>query len=493
MPGIMAYHEASKHSPASVRASARRLDWANKPYTYKDYLGDLRAIEIPRPAGSLGLGALDAVAGREGAPAQPVDAGLLARLLGYGASVIRKRQISPTEAWYFRTYASAGGLYPVEIYALTSRLGGVGAGLFHYHPQRQVLVQLRDGDHRGDLVEATAGEPALAEAPLVLALTGMPWRTNWKYGPRGFRHLYWDAGMISANLLAIAAAAGLPARVVLGFADTAVEGLLGIDGIHEVPLCLLAIGAGSPAPAPTGAAPLELAWRPLSAEEISYPEVLAAQDSGKLQPDRVKVWREIPQAPNPPIGFGPGSPDTLERVILRRGSTREFDRVPMPAGALATILDRATRGVPTDYAPAGSRLIEPHLIANRVEGLEAGAYRYDQAFALLGPGDFSDAAGFLCLEQALGRDAAATHFLMADLPGVLSALGDRGYRAAELEAGVTGGRIYLAAEAHRIGATGLTFYDDEVTEFFAPPGVSPRSCMLVTAVGPATRRLLARA
>ncbi|HLJ07859.1 MAG TPA: hypothetical protein VKX24_04935, partial [Acidimicrobiia bacterium] len=148
---------------------------------------------------------------------------------------------------------------------------------------------------------------------------------------------------------------------------------------------------------------------------------------------------------------------------------------------------------PTDYAPAGSRLIVPHLIANRLDGLEPGAYVYDQAFALLGSGDFSAEAGYLCLEQVLGRDAAATHFLMADLPAVLATLGERGYRAAQLEAGVTGGRIYLAAEAHRIGATGLTFYDDEVTAFFAPPGVPPRSCMLVTAAGPATRRLLPRA
>lgn len=493
MPGILDYHEASKHSPASVRASARRLDWANQPYPYKEYLGDLPAVDLGMPGGSLRFSALDAVAGRPGAPARPLDAGLLARLLGYGASVTRKRSISATEAWYFRSYASAGGLYPVELYVLTGGLPGVGAGLYHYHPMRRALIQLRSGDHRGNAVAAAAGEPALAEAPLVLALTGIPWRTAWKYGPRGFRHLYWDAGMITANLLALAAAAGLPGRVVVGFADGRVEQLLGIDGQTEVPLCLLAIGGGSPAPAAVEAPRLDLAWRALSAQETAYPEVLAAQASGRLEPGQVNAWREVAERPNPPIGFGPGPSDPLEAVILRRGSARSFDPVPMAGGTLATILDRATRGVPTDYAPGGSKLIEPHLIANRLDGLEPGAYRYDQAFALLGAGDFSSEAGFLCLEQALGRDAAATHFLMADLPAVLAKLGQRGYRAAQLEAGVTGGRIYLAAEAHRIGATGLTFYDDEVTAFFAPPGAEPRSCMLVTAVGPATRRLLPRA
>jgi len=45
-------------------------------------------------------------------------------------------------------------------------------------------------------------------------------------------------------------------------------------------------------------------------------------------------------------------------------------------------------------------------------------------------------AGFLCLEQELGATAAATHFLLADLPRTLDALGARGYRAAQLEAGI---------------------------------------------------------
>ena len=45
---------------------------------------------------------------------------------------------------------------------------------------------------------------------------------------------------------------------------------------------------------------------------------------------------------------------------------------------------------------------------------------------------------------------------------------NRGYRAAQLEGGITGGRLYLAAYAQRFGATGLTFFDDEVTEFLSP-------------------------
>jgi nitroreductase len=104
-------------------------------------------------------------------------------------------------------------------------------------------------------------------------------------------------------------------------------------------------------------------------------------------------------------------------------------------------------------------------------------------------------AGYLCLEQTLGAHAAATLFLLADLDRTLAELGDRGYRAAQLEAGIRAGRLSLGAYARGLGATGLTFYDDEVTEFLAPrTALTP---MLCVAVGvdwrrPALRRLWAR-
>ena len=521
---VLAYHEVSKHSPESVRRSSRGLDWPNKPFPYKDYAPGLRSISLSMPDAPLPVSALDAVAGLGLATVRDLDAGEVGRILNYGAGVMRKRPISRTQAMYFRTYASAGGLYPVEVYAvagdlptrrlegrlgptrrlegrlgptrrLEGRLGrGLAAGLYHYHPRRRALVALREGDYRGSLVDATASEPTVAEAPLTLVLTGIPWRTAWKYGPRGFRHLYWDAGMIVANILALATAAGLPARVVLGFDDAALQRLLGIDGRHEFPLCLLSIGSGSPVPPAAPAPDLALGTRPLSAEEIEYPQIVAAQDAGRLHAGDVAAWRGSSGRTGPPLEATLGPGDLLEDVIRRRGSARSFDARPMPAGALGTILDRSTRGVPTDVAPAGSALAQPYLIANRVEGLKAGVYRYDEAFHLLAAGDFAEQAAYLCLEQRLGHDAAAAHFLMVDLGDVLDRFGDRGYRVAQLEAGVLAGRMYLAAEAHRVGATGLTFYDDDVARFFSGAAEgdprAPKSCMLVLAVGPATRRLL---
>lgn len=470
---ILQYHEASKHPPASVRRSRRRLDWANQPSPYKDYEPARPSVPLAWPA--------------PGGPPGAVGDAFLARLLNLGAGVLRQRVAPDAPPIEFRTYASAGGLYPVEIYVVAE------AGLTHYHPRRRALDVLRDGDWRGAVVAATAGEPSVARAPVVLAVTGMPWRTAWKYGPRGFRHLYWDAGMILANLLGIASAAQVDARVVLGFDDAAVGALLGLDEAREVPLALLALGSGSPAP-PVGAVPaLETPWRPLSGSEIAQPEILAAQASGRLSGDAVATWREAGRAAGLAAGGyreGPPPLEGLERAIRRRGSARQFDRVPVPLGALADILRRAAGGIPTDLTPDGECRVVPYFIANRVDPLDPGAYAFEGDLRLLDLGEFALKAGYLCLEQRLGHDAAATHFLMADLPAVLGALGDRGYRVAQLEAGIVGGRMYLAATGHGLGATGLTFYDDEVSGFFSSVGAPGLNPMLAVAVGAATRRLL---
>jgi hypothetical protein len=52
----------------------------------------------------------------------------------------------------------------------------------------------------------------------------------------------------------------------------------------------------------------------------------------------------------------------------------------------------------------------------------------------------------------------------------------------QLEAGILGGKLYLGAYAQRLGATSLTFYDDDVIHFF-PPHAEGKSAIFLVAVG----------
>jgi SagB-type dehydrogenase family enzyme len=183
--------------------------------------------------------------------------------------------------------------------------------------------------------------------------------------------------------------------------------------------------------------------------------------------------------------------DTIEEVILRRGSSRRFRRSPISYQQLSIMLDRAARPIPADFIErSDATLNQIYLIANGVDDLPSGSYVYRRdlgALEQVSEGDFREQAGRLDLGQELAADASVNIYFLTDLNAVLQRYGNRGYRMAQMEASITAGRLYLAAYAQKLGATGLTFFDDEVTEFFSPHAEG-KSVMFLLAVGRSGRR-----
>ncbi len=173
-------------------------------------------------------------------------------------------------------------------------------------------------------------------------------------------------------------------------------------------------------------------------------------------------------------------------MIRRRGSSRRFTGKSISFTALSTILDRTDRAIAADFlAPSGASLCDLYLIVNAVDGLPAGTYAYRPAHGGLEPlreGTFREEATALALGQDLAGEASVNLYFLANLQRVTARFGDRGYRAAELEGGIRGGRVYLAAYALGLEATGLTFLDDDVTAFFSPHAAD-KSVMFLAAVG----------
>lgn len=458
---LRAYHDWTKHSPQSIRTSGHYLDWDNEPARFKEYL-DLKAEPLP-PFRDSGVAAHAAVASSPDGDGA-VDIEVLSHLLFHAAGISRTLR-TPMGEFHFRTYASAGALYPIEAYVVAGGVEGLEEGVYHHAPRRHGLHLLRSGDRRGDLGLAGADPGSVC-----LILTGIPWRTAWKYATRGFRHLFWDAGMMLANLLAAAAARGVAARVLLGFVDEAVDRVLGVDGRTEFALCAVALGEGA-AGAPTDAPALDLAVAPLSPRPLSDPEIEAAREAVRLRTeDEVRAFRQARPEPGgePRVELPTGhelSDDPLELAVRRRGSSRRLSGEGFPAAEYGAILDRALSGLRGDWP---GRVPRAFVSAHALEGLEPGVYEYvpGSGFRPIAEGRFRAQAGHLCLDQRLGADAAATTFLMADLDRSLEALGGRGYAAVQLEAAVAAGRMYLGGYAQCLGASGITFYDDEAREFF---------------------------
>ena len=495
------YHEGTKHSNWSIRNNPHFLDWANRPLPFKIY-PTMEPLPLPHDVPQTGIAALSAISdpapsSRDSVP----DLQDLARILHFSAG-ITKRRAHPGGEVYFRAAACTGALYEIELYVVTGDLSGLDAGLYHFNPADVSLRLLRKGDFRGNLAQASAVEPAVARAPTTIICTGTYWRNSWKYQARTYRHFGWDNGTLLANMLAVSAASGLPAEIVLGFVDAEVNRLLDLDARREVSLSLVPIGRTweSSLPSPREVLVLGLETIPLSQREVEYPAMHEIHDASSLgSVEEVAQWRvkqpivassapagdavslqlqELPEEERPQ--------DTIEQVILLRGSTRTFDRTAsITLAQLSTIFDRATRGVPVDFFERGAQLNDLYLIVHSVQGLKPGAYffrRERNTVELLIEGEFRAEAYHLGLEQQLPADASVDIFFLADLKPILERYGNRGYRAVQLEAGAIGGRMYLAAYAQRLGATGLTFFDDAVINFFSPHAKN-KSAIFLLAIG----------
>ena len=500
------YHDGTKHSYWSIRNHPHFLDWANRPAPFKIY-PKIEPLALPRDVPQAGVAALSAIS--EPVPSSQADSVPslkdLARLLYFSAGITKERAY-PSGEIYFRAAACTGALYEIELYIVTCDLPGLDAGVYHFNPADVSLRLLRKGDFRGNLAQATAMGIAVALAPATIICTGTYWRNAWKYQARTYRHFGWDNGTLLANMLAVSAASGLPAEVVLGFVDAEVNRLLDLDTRREVALCLVPIGrtAESSLPEPREAPALGLETVQLSQHEVEYPAMLEMHDASSLQSvEEVTQWRGKP--PLFPSSAPAGEAvrlqrlsekeqpkDTIEQVILRRGSTRTFDKAAsITLAELSTILDYATRGLPADFLkPPGAQLNDLYLIVHAVQGLKPGAYffgRERNTLELLKEGKFRAEAHHLGLEQELPADACVDIFFLADLEGILERYGNRGYRAVQLEAGAIGGRLYLAAYAQHLGATGLTFFDDDVINFFSPHA-KDKSAIFLLAIGKPLKR-----
>jgi SagB-type dehydrogenase family enzyme len=490
------YHNGTKHSYLSLRAHPHFLDWENKPLLFKIY-PTLEVKRLPKDFRQTGVFALSAIANPGIAARGKKIPSLedIAQLLFFSAGVTRSRKFPGGET-FFRAAACTGALYEIELYLVCQDLPELPAGVYHFGAAEFGLRQLRAGDFRKVVIDATSAEKSLAHAPLIVVCTGIYWRNAWKYRSRTYRHFGWDNGTILANALAMSTALGLPSKVVMGFCDQQVNSLLDVDPRKEVAFSMLSVGFSKVRPPlPKEIPSLQLPVVAYSKEEVDYPAMRQMHDASSLvDPKEVKLWRDgTPKMPAPgargrlfdlkALAKGQIPSDSIEQVIQRRGSTRKFSRQALTFTQLSTLLEYATKSVPADFLKkSGNFLNDIYLVVHNVEGLPPGAYffrRDDKQLELLKEGNFRDRAAYLGLEQELPADASVDFFFLADLAKILGTFGNRGYRATQLEAGILGGKLYLSAYAQKFGASGLTFYDDDVVNFFAPHSKGKSAIFLV--------------
>src|SRR2546426_2918321 len=472
-----AFHDATTHTPASIRTSGHTLEWDIKPFPFKVYT-DLPTISLPRDVDLAEVDTFRALDPPRRTGVRPLPRAGPAPLPSRTAGVTRKKPYPGGGEVLFRAAASTGALYQTEVYVAAGNVQDLPPGLYHFCPGDFTLRRLRDGDVRHAFAEAAA-EPDLARRAATIVLSALFWRNTWKYQGRGWRHLYWDSGTMLANLTAAAHGLGLTPRLLTGFVDADVNRLLGLDAEHEAALELVEVGPmGSTAPARGTIDEIRHDVMPLSSAEVDYPELREMQSASSLAtPADVSAWRKaVPpgrrRSPSRSMSLPAAIGDAgrgLRDTIQHPGASRRFAHAPLTVIELATMLWWSTRAVAADV-PSG--LVDVFLVVNAVDGVPSGAYRYwrdEHALELIRAGELRRESAYLCLEQPLGGDAAAVLYFMAPLDALLAAYGNRGYRLVNLEAGAVRRPAGLTRPPPPLRATRAHVFHPDLAEVFAPP------------------------
>jgi SagB-type dehydrogenase family enzyme len=455
------YHELTKHSPESLRRAAGGLDWRNMPDPFRHYEG-VPVLDLPADPLLPQVPALDILRGAPAAAPVTDGAALLSSLLFYSAAISASKRVPSTGYKYaLRVNPSSGNLHPTEFHFITSGLNEWPDGLYHYRPSSHMVEQRALG--------LTSLIPEVTSAPVMFVLTSIAWREAWKYRERAYRYCLLDIGHAWQALALAATALGCISLAFGDFPDDALRRGCRLNG-DEWPMLLVRL-QGLPItvrePEPAAATWFEGQANRLSSETIVYPAIDAIHDATKRRRAGLATVPDNTARSVPPLG---ASTRSFGEVVRSRRSALDFlgGAQTMSLAELSAILTAATSPLSADFAP--TRSIRLYLYVHRVTGLEPGVYRHtldgSSELELLKRGDQRVIAAGLSLAQDLAGNACVAFSMIADLERAAAMYGDRGYRYVHFEAGAIGQRLYLAAEALGLQATGIgAFFDDQVNAY----------------------------
>ncbi|GAX91759.1 SagB family peptide dehydrogenase [Effusibacillus lacus] len=415
---------------------------------------------------------------------------------------------------YRRFIPSGGALYPNELYVYL-KMEDLPAGVYHYDVAHHRLVLLREGNYDSYLARALGNRCDVSACFGTVFVSTMFWKNFFKYNNFAYRLQGLDAGVLIGQLIEVAKRFGFASGVYFQFLDRAVNNLLGLSEQEEsvyavIPLsvepAITWFGNGNDGEGIVSATEL---CRELTAVHhdhyvrsrrvMEYPMLIKMNEASLLE--SLRSFRQFGGKKNVSCE---GEAITLPQVkrlaydlasVCRKRYSPGMDFVwaKVSQEQLAILLQETTASFSyrndLDGAHEGSEpRISLYCCLYSVEGIPDGAYCYDSAaHALrrvrigdlrprLQEGMFLDNVNLfqvpICLHVAGERDHLKT------------ALGYRGYRIQQMEAGMLVQRLLLAASAIGMGGHPLLGFDanlcDEIYRM-APQG---KTSLIQIPVGP---------
>ncbi len=223
--------------PGDTRADPAWVQTAFKPGPFKEHKGEKMLLPKPDFKGLTFEEALIKRRSHRDYSEKPLSPLELSQLLFAAQGITGK-----SGGTLLRAAPSAGALYPFEIYLASANVEGIRKGLYHYSVRDHGLVLVREGDFRRELTRACLGQGMVHNAAVNLILVAVPERTRARYGDRGLRYIYMEAGHISQNIYLQATSLGLGTVVVGAFLDDELHNLLALDAKREAVIAVQPVG-----------------------------------------------------------------------------------------------------------------------------------------------------------------------------------------------------------------------------------------------------------
>lgn len=487
--------------------SGHSLDWSNQPSVFKSYIGQ-ELISLPDEHAFSSASLWEILYRiRRLDHHDAIDLPRLARIMVLTHTITAKARYGGAD-FFYRSVASAGALYPFELYVAALNVRGLSPGLYHHQAATRSLAVLRQGNP-GQELSRLMPDKNIAATSVVLFISSIFFRSSWKYRERAYRYHLLDSGHLLENLTLALKSEGLSYRSAFDFDDLGVNRFLGFDQEREVCLATVTVTNGQTDceatnyPCTNAPEPQLPACSRVAPREILYPgikEIHEASFVSKQPVEQPDVSKELGLGmdswlPMAPVQL-PSEPMSLAEALIERRSMRNFVRSSLPLDNLSLLLEAicADDAAYQNGAPAVPKSATVGFLAGNVQGLQSGFYiinSENRSFGLVCPGLFLSAMSHIALDQQwLGN--CALHFLfLTNLRIIEAAYGPRAYRYAMLQAGRMGQRLYLAATSIRLGCCGIgAFYDSEASECL---GLNSDSCLLyLVAVGPVRKWIQAQ-
>lgn len=147
-----------------------------------------------------------------------------------------------TAASKYRTAPSAGALYPLEIYLCVNNVTGLNKGVYKYFPKEHALKIVSDNKNISfDLANSALGQSSISEAAINIVISGVSNRITSKYGNRGIRYMFMEAGHASQNVYLQCQTLNLGTVAIGAFNDKEIKTLLKMPADEE-PLYIMPVG-----------------------------------------------------------------------------------------------------------------------------------------------------------------------------------------------------------------------------------------------------------